>query len=182
MKNKLFFTFLFGLFLLSTSCDKTKTYAEMLKEEKDATNRFIDQNRFVVVEDFPQGDFGQNVYYKTPEGLYMHIISKGTEVNLKTGDYVYIRFKGRLLFKDETTSTNSGDYPWTFLYNNPYSYSGDYFICEGITIPLKYIGDQGKVSLIIPSRLGAYNEKNYVLPVYYKEITYTVNREEVSNN
>ncbi len=181
MNNKLFLIPVCGLILLFCACDKTKSYEEMVKEEKTAIERFIDENELIIVTDFPEGDFGEKVFYQTPEGLYMHIISKGTDVQLNTNDNIYVRFKGRVEFKNSTEASTLYGSPDMFLYDNAYSYSSSDWICEGITIPLQYVKYEGKVSLIVPSKLSTSYLQNYVLPVYYKEVEYTMDMEKLQD-
>ena len=182
MKNKLFFALLsVAALLMATACEKTKSYAEMVKEENEAIARFIEENDFKIVTTRPEKlPYDEKVYYKTPEGLYMHVISAGTSVvdftSTTPDDNVFVRFKGRRLFKDSEDEINSATI-FEFSYNNPYSYYSSVVICQGIIIPLQKeynLGDEAKVSLIIPSKLGAATEQSLVSPLYYKEITYTV--------
>ena len=40
--------------LVAISCSKTKSYTDMLKDEKKAINRLIDENDFEILKDFPE--------------------------------------------------------------------------------------------------------------------------------
>ena len=40
--------------LVAISCSKTKSYTDMLKDEKKAIERLIDANDFEILDDFPK--------------------------------------------------------------------------------------------------------------------------------
>lgn len=63
------------------SCDNTKTYAEMLEEERDAVNDYIKKNgiKVISVEDFEQDtitDISLNEYVGFSNGVYMQIVKR----------------------------------------------------------------------------------------------------------
>lgn len=92
------------------ACDDTKTYAEMLEEEKDAVNAFIKKHNIKAIspEEFERNDsttnLSQNEYVAFTNGVYMQIVDKGStnladtfatnnliltrfvEVDIQTGD------------------------------------------------------------------------------------------------
>ena len=96
--KKLIFLFLSLLTAgsLFQACDDSKTYAEMLEEEKDAVERFIKDSAIHVisVEEFERNDtvtkakvngdaYDEFVFFPS-EGVYMQIIDRGTsDVNDK---------------------------------------------------------------------------------------------------
>lgn len=152
----------------------------MKKEENQAINRFIDENELIITEEFPSVvPFPPKVYYKTPEGLYMRIESKGTPVDFaEMPDDVFVSYEGLISFKTSWTEYNGGSRYWIFQYTNPYSYYGSSLICEGVLIPLRSdygIGHDSAVSLIIPSNLGTADQQQYVEPLFYRNVKYTVN-------
>jgi len=74
---------------LFQACDDTKTYAEMLEEEKDAVNKFINDNdiRIISLEGFERdtvttskeaGD-AYDEYVAFSNGVYMQIVKRGGE-------------------------------------------------------------------------------------------------------
>ena len=63
------------------SCDNSKTYAEMLEEERDAVNAFIKKNgiNVISVEDFEKDtitDVSKNQYVGFTNGVYMQIVKR----------------------------------------------------------------------------------------------------------
>ena len=65
--------------LVAISCSKTKSYTDMLKDEKKAINRLIDENDFEILKDFPEDSvFKENQFVELENGTYLNIIEKGT--------------------------------------------------------------------------------------------------------
>ena len=89
-KLTLFFLSLLALSLGFQACDNSKTYAEMLEEEKDGINDFIkDRNIKVISQSEFYGqdsttkckDRGDAVdeYVQLTSGVYMQIVDKGSK-------------------------------------------------------------------------------------------------------
>ena len=86
-KLTLFFLSLLALSLGFQACDDSKTYAEMLEEEKDGINDFIKKNDFKIIsqsEFYAQdsttkskekGD-GVDEFVQLASGVYMQIVDK----------------------------------------------------------------------------------------------------------
>lgn len=65
--------------LVAISCSKTKSYTDMLKDEKEAIERLIDANDFEILDDFPKDSiFKENQFVKLENGVYLNIIDKGS--------------------------------------------------------------------------------------------------------
>ena len=61
--------------LVAISCSKTKSYTDMLKDEKKAINRLIDENDFEILKDFPEDSvFKENQFVELENGTYLNII------------------------------------------------------------------------------------------------------------
>ncbi|GHT27130.1 hypothetical protein FACS189432_02960 [Bacteroidia bacterium] len=163
------------------SCNDQKTLQEMLREEKKAIERFIDRNDFVVLDSYPKDSiFGEKEYYKTNDGLYIHVVDRGSSVRAKALDNVTIRFEYQHSVKDaargDTTTIIKPSllYPFSFVYGISQTYSVTSSpVCVGWVIPLAYIGEGAVVDIIIPSSIGSYSDSNSILPVFYKNLRYT---------
>ena len=78
--------------LVAISCSKTKSYTDMLKDEKKAINRLIDENDFEILKDFPEDSvFKENQFVELENGTYLNIIEKGTSQRA-------VQYKTKLLF------------------------------------------------------------------------------------
>lgn len=85
--KKLIFLFLSLLTAgaLFQACDNSKTYAEMLEDEKNAVNKFIKDNgiRIISQSEFERNDtvtnLERNEYVSLADGVYMQIVDRGNE-------------------------------------------------------------------------------------------------------
>ncbi len=78
MKTKL--TIILSLFILifTTACDNRKSYSELQDEEQAVIQDYIQKNNYQVVNNEPKAnEYGTNVFYKTPSGIYFHLINEG---------------------------------------------------------------------------------------------------------
>lgn len=87
-KFLLIFFSLLAVGYIFQACDNTKTYAEMLDEEKDAVNAFIRDHKISVIseDEFKAKGYttdtakAKNEYVSfTSNGIYMQIVNKGVE-------------------------------------------------------------------------------------------------------
>ena len=101
-KLTLFFFALLAVCLAFQACDNSKTYAEMLEEEKDAIKAFIKDSSIVVIsqsEFYAQDsttDVSRNEYVQLASGVYMQIVDKGSTNpadTIKPNDLVLVRMK-----------------------------------------------------------------------------------------
>ena len=96
---------------LFQACDNSKTYAEMLEDEKNAVNKFIKDNdiRVISLEEFERdtvtaskeaGD-GYDEYVAFSNGVYMQIVDRGGKEEGEDGGEVinekdnYSRWRNR---------------------------------------------------------------------------------------
>ena len=187
---------LIGLMAISSSCNKTKTYAEYLSGEKDAIEDFIRDSGIVVLKSFPSdGKFKPKEFYKDEaSGVYFNVIERGdvtldAQGNLDNaskvaaGEEVYVRYEGMLYFSNDTVRYSNmnpvtNPMPDSFIYRttattlNISSYYSE--TTAGWTIPLKYVGHNGRVKMIIPFLFGwSYDRSNgRFVPVYYDQVIF----------
>lgn len=173
-----------GLALLSfTSCDEDKTYAELLRDERRAVNAYLSNN--LVVNEIPEDTIFQTgedapFYRIDPDGnVYMQVITADSKENRPTdGQPVYFRFMRMDLnswyTEDEEywigNAENMMADPTYFLYNN-YALSSSAYYGYGLQLPMKFVGVNSTVNLVIKSQYGFTDEISYVTPYLYK-ITY----------
>jgi len=159
------------------ACNKTKTAQERLKEEKKAIERFIAKNGFEVTNN-PDRMSEDNVYYKTKEGLYIHIIDKGNENKVENNQEVAVRYRDLIFFKTDDTTKHSNEAPSelavTFRHQNALTYGRDAFgvACIGLDIGLALVSDNAEVSLIVPSELQASGWQSAFDPMFFGYIKY----------
>lgn len=170
-----------GVALAMGSCEKTKSYSELLTEEEHAVNWYLAQqtveigipadNKFETGKDAP--------YYKMDKdgNVYMQVINPGDASNKpEEGDRVYFRFMRQNLKSLSEgadaqwvgNSENFGDdSPATSLIfgndvlNSTLSYG------EGIQVPLEYLGYNCEVNLVVKSPQGFTDGASQCIPYLY---------------
>ena len=196
-KLTLFFLSLLACGLAFQACDNTKTYAEMLEEEKDAIKAFIKDNNIKVISqtEFYRNDSTtkENEYVQLASGVYMNIVNKGS-ANLadtvKPNDQILVRFSEYSLMDKKATISNLGyeevvdefNYRVTsssiagqFTQGLMYSYYGT-SVPAGWLVPLTYVRDMAHVRLIVPSKMGHSTAMQSVYPYYYDIRKYQIYR------
>lgn len=184
MKFKLI-AILSGLMALMSfsSCGDDKSYADLLKDERFASNSFL--SNYEIVDEIPSDtlfEVGENApYYKIdPDGnVYMQVLIADSKENRpKTNQPVYFRFM-RLdllylytsgVYFWEGNAENMMADPTFFLYDN-YTLDSSSYYGYGLQMPLKYLGVNSKVNLLVKSQYGFSNEISNVIPYLYN-ITY----------
>lgn len=194
-KLTLFFLSLLVFSLGFQACDDSKTYAEMLEEEKDGINDFIKEKDFKIIS---QSEFnaqgsttkskekGDDVdeFVQLASGVYMQIVDRGSENEadtVKSNDEVLVRFMEYSILDKDTTLSNlnaaetvdafrytvtSSSIAGTFLQGYMMAYYST-AVPAGWLVPLTYVRDRAHVRLIVPSKMGHQTAMQYVYPYYY---------------
>ena len=123
---------------LFQACDNSKTYAEMLEDEKNAVNKFIKDSAINVIslEEFERDtitDLSRNEYVAFSNGVYMQIVDRGNaddpEHTFANNNVICARYLEKNIASNELTCfnvvlpeyINASDYyrsPLTFRYVN----------------------------------------------------------------
>ncbi len=167
-----------------TSCDDSKSYAELLADENQAVNKFLVE--FKVVDAIPADsvfEVGEDApFYRIDENsnVYMQVLSVGTDEKPEKDDRVYFRFTRYNMFYyvvgGDNTLLGSGNADGMnteatfFLFENTSVYQSTQY-GTGIQLPMKFLGYNAKVNLVIKSQDGPTDEMSYVIPYLYT-ITY----------
>lgn len=194
MKLKVFSTLagaaaMMGATLLTTSCNDSKSYADLLSAESKAINVFLADNN--VILDIPADSVFQTgkdaPYYRLDEegNVYMQVISAGNKKHMvKTDDQVYFRFTryaiksyvpehysdGKLVAGNFTESWGNADDlsvgASSFRFQN-FLLSSTSQWGTAIQEPLKYLGMYCEVNLVVKSQVGLTQETAQVNPFLY---------------
>lgn len=168
------------LFVLS--CNKNKSYTDRLKDERKAIDRFIDEQGFEILSDYPSnGVFGEKQFVKLSNDLYLNVVDSGNGNRPVSGTPILLRASGKVLLYD-TFSFNGFD-PMNGIINWPMETkygiygSNDYegsLYSIGLMNGLDYVGDSSIVKLIVPFKLGStgYQQRNFI-PIYFDKVRYT---------
>ena len=169
--------------LIISACSKSESYSELLKQEEQAVNWYLAGQRveIEIPADSMSFEIGPDApFYRLDEEgyVYMQIVSRDLTERVETGDVVYFRFMRenlKYLYEGvETTPTGNGDYlaygPAKFVYENQVLSSSTQW-GTGIQQPLKYVGYNSEVNLVLKSYYGFTEEQQYCVP-YLMNIKY----------
>lgn len=171
------------LILMLGSCSKSESYSELLREEERAVNWYLasckvensipaDSISFITGEDAP--------FYRLDEDgyVYMQVIRKGDSEKIEKGDLVYFRYNMqniKYMYEGiESNPVGNSDYlqygPASFVYQNTTLQSTTKW-GTGIQMPLKFLGYNSEVNLVLKSYYGFAQEQAYCMP-YLMNIRY----------
>ncbi|MBD8349799.1 DUF4827 domain-containing protein [Dysgonomonas sp. HGC4] len=179
--------FVIGLCIAFGACSSTETYADKLKKERKNIARFINENNITVRSDYPaSGVFAENEFFRDPAtGVYIHVIDSGNGVraNAAKRSVINVRCNDALLLPSDTVAGNNiaGFQPIQFTYGIVATYTGvnsanmhDYVLLSaGIVAPLKFVGENARVSLIVPFAQGSTYQGSSFQALYYPMLHYT---------
>ncbi|MBK5722021.1 DUF4827 family protein [Dysgonomonas sp. Marseille-P4677] len=191
---------LMGFAILFSACGG-ETYADKLKKETKAINRFIDANGIKVLNEYPSNNvFAENEYYKDANtGVYIRVINPGNDdkPSREKKTDVYLRYENILNMLNENdtlaTSNQQGVY-MTFKYGMSSTYTGAsssslygsqmyYFLSQACVIPLDHgLGNNAEVSLIVPFASGSTYQQTAYVPLYYQTLKYRFTNDEPEEN
>lgn len=160
-----------------TSCDDQKSYAELLDEENDAVEKFLETQK--VVDKIPADSVflvGPDApYYKLDEDgyVYMQVLMNGDEGKVKYNEVVFFRYSRINLLTwadggDQVPSGNDNELGSAYSFNFQNTELGSttqYGI--GIQMPLNYLEIPCKVNLVIKSKAGSNQDLTSVTPYLY---------------
>ncbi|MDR0977384.1 MAG: DUF4827 domain-containing protein [Prevotellaceae bacterium] len=176
---------------LGVACSDTKSYAELMKEEKEAIEAFIQDNDIQVISQSEfyandsTTDTARNEYVQLASGVYMQILDKGGKYEndtVKANDIVLVRFMEYGLIEKDTTLSNldavetvdafrytvsSSSIAGIFLDGYILTYYQSTAVPAGWLVPLAYVGNMAHVRLIVPHKMGHNSAMSSVYPYYY---------------
>jgi len=156
----------------------------MLKDERKAIERLIDENNFEIIKNYPSdGVFKENEFIKLSNEVYLNVIDSGNGERAelyKTN--ILCRHTAYRILLDSTSYSymgsnygpnSNGTHPVEFKYGMSTATADSYgFFSEGLQTGLQYVGNKGKVKLIVPFKRGASYDMTNGNPVYFEIIEY----------
>ena len=168
--------------IAGTSCEDSKSYAELLDDENLYVNRFLCNE--VVMLDIPADtvfEVGEDApYYRLdPDGnIYMQVLNAGTKGNkVEYNEQIYFRYTRWALksYTDGNLGTGDGNNttlnPCWFRYGN-YQIQSSYAWGYGVQMPLAYLPIDCEVNVVIKASYGITSEQSDVQP-YLWRLTYS---------
>lgn len=170
------FVSLFG----AASCSDSESYSDLLRKEEKAVNWYLaGKNISLELPEDPKQmktveSMGEDApYYKLdPDGyIYMQVVKANFNDMVEEGDLVYFRFNRQnisYLYEGvDAPISGNGDFlsngPTSFIYKNNYLSSSTTW-GEGIQMPLKYMGYNSEVNLVLRSYYGFVDEQSSCVP------------------
>ncbi|MCD7977950.1 MAG: DUF4827 domain-containing protein [Tannerellaceae bacterium] len=180
MKRGFNILMLFAFILVIIGCNKNKSYADRLKDEKKAIGRLLDDSAFVLIKDYPEnGVFEENEFVQLSNGVYLNVVDSGNgnRAVLYNTEVLY-RCRFRYLDSDELIDLFAPHhYPIEFIYGNhtvSSSYPAGYqLLSEGVGSILNYVGDSAIVRLIVPFKVGSPRSQQYYETIFYDRLKFT---------
>ncbi|RHO65481.1 MULTISPECIES: DUF4827 family protein [unclassified Parabacteroides] len=189
MKRGFYILLIMCAAIMVVSCDKTKSYTDMLKAQQKAIDRLEKDSGLVFLDDFPKDSiFKENEFVKLEDGVYLNIIEKGNSERAVMGKTdVQTRFMATLFMESSSFGTgtvdllgphSNGTHPVEFKYGyyseGLYSYYYNIFISPGLAAGLPYVGDSAYVKLIVPfKQMGTLGDfQSTGTPVYFEKVRY----------
>lgn len=177
IKTCILITFIGFLF---SGCDKTQSYSELLSAEEKAVNWFLaGQNVILDLPEDPQDlisvvEVGEDApYYKLDADgyVYMQVVSADYKDMVDEGDLVYFRFSREniSLMKEGVEQIPGGNSDYlsygstSFIYKNTTLTSTTTW-GTGVQMPLKYMGYNSEVNLVLRSYYGFLDEQSTCVP------------------
>ena len=156
--------------LLATSCSNTKTYAELLKDEKNLIEAYVKRNNIEVVSTFPTNtawsNNGKDVYVLTKSGLYFHMVNPGDLSNndtLMLKNIVVPRYREYTLGVVADTISNWSTIDYT--YPSSFTYGDLTLSCKAFHEAVSYMKrNDSEAKIIVPSSIGFNSELLTVTP------------------
>lgn len=154
------------------SCDDTETYIEQKKKENSQIKMFIEDNGITVIDTVPKScPWPDGLYYKTEDGIYVHVLDTGKAVSksITYNTVINIRYVEKNMDGDTTYhNMMSSDPPYEIYYGNKQT-TKQFGDCKAWHEGLDYVGDGGHIEMIVPSDMGmsAYFSST-LIPAYYE--------------
>ena len=188
-KLTLFFLSLILACVFFQSCNNTKSYADMLDDEKAAIKDYIKDNGIKVISqsEFYAQDSTTNVdkneYVHLANDVYMQIVDKGIPGDtVKKNDLILVRFMEYSIMDKDTTLSNINatsivdEFKYTtsgtsiagiFTQGYMMAMYSSTVVPAGWLIPLTYVYNMAHVKLIVPSKMGHTTASQSVYPYFY---------------
>ncbi|MDR0537351.1 MAG: DUF4827 domain-containing protein [Tannerellaceae bacterium] len=161
------------------SCNNTKSYTDMLKEQKRAISKLFADSGLVLLRSYPaNGVFAPNEFYIMDNGVYLNVVDSGNGNRAVPGlTSIVCRFHANILMDTVPyENMSNGSFPLIYTYGQTgytsQEASMQYFFCTAMFSPLAYVGDSSEVKIIIPFEISSSYYQNKGNPVYYHKMRY----------
>lgn len=170
------------LFVMMSCEQEVVTYSDCLEKEKTIIDKFMTEHKFKVLKVFPDdGVFRDKEFVLLDNGVYIHVIDSGNGNRPTTRTEIESIAKGQILYKDSTRCFDGfqnnekwAEWPIKFKHNDMSSSNKNYyFLGEGYSSAMNYVGDSSSVSMIVPFTVGSIYQYSTFIPIYFEKIDFT---------
>ena len=163
------------------SCQEYESYNDLLQKEEKAVNWYLAGEEIEL--DIPENDnfeVGENApFYRMKDdgSVYMKVLKKGTQPKPEKGDAVYFRYSFKNI-EDMWSGLNpawsgnsidlNGSIGARYFIFEEMQYKDTYEYGYGIQLPMKYLGLDSEVMLVVKSTQGFYGNQAKCVPVLYR--------------
>lgn len=152
--------------VLLSACEASTNYSQLLKQEQELIDTYLERNGYSVLEKFPEDSiFGEKEMYRYPDGIYIRLIDKGEGDTIPRGGQFTLRYRQMTL--DEYPIIE--DY-WTTLdrpYPNTITMGSLVSSCEGWQAAFDVMKrSNSHAEIVVPSKLG--RNLQLVVPYHYE--------------
>ena len=111
MKRGFYILLIMCTAIMVVSCDKTKSYTDMLKAQEKAIDRLRADSGLVFLEEFPTDSiFKENEFVELDNGVYLNIVNKGNSERAVLGQTaIRSRFIARMFMENSSMGTGTVD-------------------------------------------------------------------------
>lgn len=178
MKKILFPCLCLLLLFGAVSCKDQESYSDLLKDEEKATNAYLATQRVeMAIPEDEKFETGKDApFYRMDDDgyVYMQVINAGDpDSRPEINDVVYFRFtrwnlktwyaSGVMSSEGNSSNMNNGLGATQFVYGNT-SLSQSALYGSGIQIPMKYLGYDSEVNLVLRSYYGFSTDASACIP------------------
>lgn len=165
--------------MFAQSCEKGRSYAELLNDENRDVNRFlVDQEVITEIPADTVFEVGPTAPYYQLDGegnIYMQVLRLGDGGMAEDDQMIYFRYtrynlayyKGDLNgCPSEGNQNDLSQRSTSFRYQN-YSIPSSAQWGSGIQLPLEFVPINSEINLVVKSQYGWTTEVSYVIPFLY---------------
>ena len=161
-----------------SACDKSESYADLLRDEQVAVNWYLSGEN--VCTEIPADsifEVGENApFYRMDEdgNVYMQVLEAGDSADKpQKDDRVYFRYSRMNLknlyelgveqWSGNASNLDSNVGATSFIFEN-YKLQSTYQYGTGVQLPMKYLGYNSRVRLVLRAQAGFLSDQSACLP------------------
>jgi hypothetical protein len=162
-----------------SSCNNTKSYADMLKDQKRALTKLFADSGYVTLASYPaNGVFAPNEFFVLDNGVYLNVVDSGNGNRPIPGiTSILCRFRAHILLDTVSyENISNGTFPLVYTYGKTDYTSQEPYMSQFFTTAMfsamEYVGDSSEVKIIIPFDVSSSYFQTQGNPIFYDRMRY----------